>query len=636
LFNNGHIICKIRRILLETAFEKARKGLELNGKFAYGAMPAPIADSWRRCVRLGLDPSSKPEEAVVSHTDLNQRRDKLGLVMQLARPELELLSAQIAGPNFLLAFADSDGVILDRIVDEEFRNSNCGRSIIPGSIWSEAIRGTNALGLSLHSGVPCNVTGPEHFFSKEGQVSCLSAPIFDSSGQLIGLIDASSEVTVRQYHTLALVNLAAQNVENRLFVDDHRGHQIIQFHPRQEYLQTQNVGMIAFNQEGEITGANRRTGELLTGLKLSSTPKYEDVFMGQFRALISRICKGEVVQIKDWLHSGYFARLRLTHNAKSALTKTQFFLPAEPIYHIRPATQSSITGRVFKDETLRYNLRLGKKSAQQGLPVLILGAKGTGKNTIAEELHEQLHADQNFIMVDCSTVDVNSVESQLIAQMKSLPDTSTATPDTIDLNKGGTLYLDRVDLLPTDIAPMLNTLLNRVMQRRSPLLSEGEWIILSSAHTDGVKKVAQGPHNQLIKRLSGFSLFLPNLNHRSDFQHLCSTMLAMISPQHSLSNCAIEALQKSSSINNLSDLDWSIRTLATQHNEGIIRTEGIVRILGHHEFEVTPCPRCSGQMAKEVQCLEIKKMIRECSGNIALAARQLGVSRNTVYAHSID
>ena len=91
----------------------------------------------------------------------------------------------------------------------------------------------------------------------------------------------------------------------------------------------------------------------------------------------------------------------------------------------------------------------------------------------------------------------------------------------------------------------------------------------------------------------------------------------------------------SSAINNLSDLDWSVRTLATQHHEGIIRTEGVVRILGHHEFEIASCSRCSGQIAKEVQCLEIKKMIRECSGNIALAARQLGVSRNTVYAHSI-
>ena len=207
---------------MQTAFEKARKGLELNGKFAYGAMPSSIADSWKRCIRHGLDPISKPEECVVSHTDLQQRRNKLDLVMRLARPELELLSAQIAGPNFLLAFADSDGVILDRIVDNEFSQSNCGKSIIPGSIWSEEIRGTNALGLALHSGVPCNVTGPEHFFSNEGRVSCLSAPIFDSGGELIGLIDASSEVTVRQYHTLALVNLAAQNVENRLFVDDHR------------------------------------------------------------------------------------------------------------------------------------------------------------------------------------------------------------------------------------------------------------------------------------------------------------------------------------------------------------------------------------------------------------------------------
>jgi hypothetical protein len=67
LFISGHINFQLRRIILETAFEKARNGLELNGKFAYGAMPAPIADSWRRCIRLGLDPSSKPEESVVSH-----------------------------------------------------------------------------------------------------------------------------------------------------------------------------------------------------------------------------------------------------------------------------------------------------------------------------------------------------------------------------------------------------------------------------------------------------------------------------------------------------------------------------------------------------------------------------------------
>ncbi len=383
---------------------------------------------------------------------------------------------------------------------------------------------------------------------------------------------------MRQYHTLALVNLAAQKVENRLFVDDHRADHIIQLHPRQEYLQNQNVAMITFNQNGQITGANRRTGELLTGLKLTSTPKYEDVFMGQFYLLIDRICKGEVVQIKDWLHSAYFARLRLTHTTNSKLIQSQVFLPTEPIYNLQKVTEDFALGRVFKDEALRHNLRLGKKSAQQSLPVMIIGGPGSGKNTLAEELHDQLHPKQNFIMLDCATVNLDSVETQLIAQMKPKSDGSSPADDKIDLSKGGTLYLDRVDLLTADVAPILNTLLNRVMQRRAPLLSDREWVILSSVQTDEDKKLADGPLTQLKNRLSGFSLFLPKLRHRSDFQHLCSAMLMTMSPQNTLSLNTKATLKESSTIDNLSDLDWSIRTLASQHHEGIIRTEGIKQI----------------------------------------------------------
>lgn len=621
---------------METAFEKARHSLEIGGKFAYGAVPESIADSWRRCIRLGLDPVSKPEECIVSHTDLYQRRDKLDLLMRLVRPELELLSAQISGSNFLVAFADHDGVVLDQILDEEFRGSNCGKSIIPGSIWREEIRGTNALGLVLQTGLSSNVTGREHFFAREGRVSCLSAPIFDSSGQLIGLLDASSEVAARQHHTLALVNLAAQNVENRLFVEDHRGDHIIQFHPRQEYLQTQNVGMIAFSQDGSITGANRRTGELLTGMKLTNSPKFHDVFKGQFLPLIDRICKGEVVQIMDWLQAGYFARLRLTHAAKNKLTNSQVFLPSDPIYLLPKVADNSNTGRVFKDEALRYNLRLGKKSAQQSLPVMIIGGLGTGKNTTAEEIHDQLHPQQNFVLVDCASVNLDSVENQLIAQMKSKVDGGKLKHDKIDLNQGGTLYLDRVDLLPIDIVPSLNALINRVMRRRNLFLGEGEWIILSSIQITGSEEITQeGPFGELLKRLAGFSLFLPKLKNRSDFRHLSCAMIATISPQHSLSNDAVKSLKQVAAINNLSDLDESIRTLAIQHHEGVIRAEGVTRILGQRRLTLSACEKCLGHMVKEVKCCEIRKVMKECSGNVALAARQLGVSRNTVYTHTM-
>ncbi|MDO7564973.1 MAG: hypothetical protein MUR45_00130, partial [OM182 bacterium] len=115
----------------------------------------------------------------------------------------------------------------------------------------------------------------------------------------------------------------------------------------------------------------------------------------------------------------------------------------------------------------------------------------------------------------------------------------------------------------------------------------------------------------------------------------CCAMLATISPQHSLSSNAVEALKGIAAIDNLSDLDWSVRTLAIQHHEGVIRTEGVTRILGQRQLDVAACSSCTGHMVKEVKCLEIRKVMRECNGNVALASRQLGVSRNTVYAHAI-
>ena len=108
------------------------------------------------------------------------------------------------------------------------------------------------------------------------------------------------------------------------------------------------------------------------------------------------------------------------------------------------------------------------------------------------------------------------------------------------------------------------------------------------------------PLGDLCKRLAGFSLYLPKLRNRSDFRLLCCAMLATISPQHSLSSNAVEALKGIAAIDNLSDLDWSVRTLAIQHHEGVIRTEGVTRILGQRQLDVAACSGCKGHMVKEV------------------------------------
>jgi len=80
-----------------------------------GSRLAPeIHASWLRCSTAGMTLDLVPDIPVVADADLRRRRDRAGLVRQLALAELETLSQQIAGSNFLLAFGDRDGVILDR------------------------------------------------------------------------------------------------------------------------------------------------------------------------------------------------------------------------------------------------------------------------------------------------------------------------------------------------------------------------------------------------------------------------------------------------------------------------------------------------------------------------------------------
>jgi len=191
---------------------KSRSDLEEVGIVNQSTLPSVIANSWQRTLNIGLDPLSNPKNYVVSNTDLHHRTEKLDSVMRFIRPELELLSTQMAGPNFLIGAADADGVVLDVIIDEEF--SSC----MPlGSIWAENIRGTNGFGTAIFTGKSCLVSGQEHFFKSDAGLSCMAAPIFDSVGKLVAAIDISSEVTTHLVHTTALANIAAQNVEDQIF-----------------------------------------------------------------------------------------------------------------------------------------------------------------------------------------------------------------------------------------------------------------------------------------------------------------------------------------------------------------------------------------------------------------------------------
>ncbi len=127
-------------------------------------MGKEISDSWSRCIAEGLNPFQDPKHSVISSIELKKIKEKNGALRKIVLPELELLYSQIAGTNFMVAYSDENGLVLDTMYDKTCLQTDVGKTVIPGSIWAEKICGTNGLGLSVELKKPTIVSGKEHFF----------------------------------------------------------------------------------------------------------------------------------------------------------------------------------------------------------------------------------------------------------------------------------------------------------------------------------------------------------------------------------------------------------------------------------------------------------------------------------------
>ena len=298
-----------------------------------------IADSWVRCFEQGLRPNSNPFDSVLNQKELNQIQEKYRHIRGYVAPELELLYSQIAGSNFMVAFANNDGVVLDTIYDNQFLNSRASKVVIPGSVWLEKYRGTNGLGLSLQTKSPTIVAGGEHFFTSHGGLSCFASPIFDHNQNIVGVLDASTDTSTRQDHTLALVKLSAKSVEQKIFLNNFRHTNVYSFHPRSEYLQTNSIGLIAVNEAGGIEGVNSNARIMLSGVYTDDIRDFYNIFTTPFNNIAHEMNIDKTVQVKDWLGSTVFMKLfQKQQTSSSNLKKSSPATSFKPCSNCRGST----------------------------------------------------------------------------------------------------------------------------------------------------------------------------------------------------------------------------------------------------------------------------------------------------------
>ena len=494
--------------------------------------PAPnhdaiVRDSWSRCRDFGLTHQSQPAFGQAAPGEVSALLDSQHFLVQTTHQEvLPYYENILANSNCLIMLADNQGQLLQSWGDRRFVEPSQAAGFTPGAWWQERYSGTNAIGTALACGQAVHIQRDEHFLKANRFMTGSASPIFDASRQMIGVLDVSSDSYLPPAHTLGMVKMMSQSVENRLilnlFKDDYFQ---LSFNTSLDNLDSQWAGLLVFDEAGQIVSANRRADSLL-GVGLSRV-NIESLFDTPLHQLLS-----QPENLPFALRAaGRYRFHGLLKRPRKPRIQPRDFRPQTP--QVQPQAGFTLANINLGDPRVDKAVRQAERLVEKDIPILIQGETGAGKEVFVKALHNaSSRAGQPLIAVNCAAIPAELVESELFGYEKGAF-TGANQKGSIGLIRKahkGTLFLDEVGDMPLAVQARLL----RVLQERSVQpLGGGEPYpvdirLVSATNRPLRQDVDAGLFRaDLYYRISGLNLELPPLRERTDkaalFQRVWST-----------------------------------------------------------------------------------------------------------------
>ncbi len=178
----------------------------------------PIVASWRRSVAAGVDPSGVRIAPVVADADETSARWEIHPLAEMAPLIRSCLAASADESRHLIVVSDANGVLLWVEGNALLRmRAADSMNFAEGALWSEGGAGTNAIGTALAAEHAVQVFASEHFNEIVQSWTCAAAPVHDpDTGQVIGVIDLTGEMSTVHPHSMAVATATAQAVQAQL------------------------------------------------------------------------------------------------------------------------------------------------------------------------------------------------------------------------------------------------------------------------------------------------------------------------------------------------------------------------------------------------------------------------------------
>ncbi|MFL9929207.1 sigma-54-dependent Fis family transcriptional regulator [Paraburkholderia sp. RL18-103-BIB-C] len=501
-----------------------------------------VAQSWARCINeFQLDPSRFVTPPVLTQYELSARREALGDLIACSKLEMTTLYQQLADPELAVVLVDSGGVIVHQVSSVPFAEAVADDGFRVGALWSEREAGTNGMGTCLAERDCIAVCQHEHFYPRYTSLTCSAAPIFDDSGEIAGVLDVTSRSKLLQQHSLVLVGMSSQMIENRLLDARYRHANMIHFHSRPEFVGTLHGGKLAVADDSTVLAANRSALFQLGFRSLSELRgrRIEEAFNASLEDMIARSIRGSFHPVTVYSANAtnrFFLVAQTPQNSAGRVTRVLVTDSAArgsaPDKRAPSPKLDEIAHLEFGDPRMASQIQLAARVIQRKIPIVLRGQTGTGKEVFAQALHSiSPHADGPFVPVNCASLPENLIESELFGYRAGAftgAQREGRRGKIVQAN-GGTLFLDEIGDMPL----VLQARLLRVIEEHevTPLGAETtvkvNFQLISASHRNLLELVHNGQFREdLYYRLKGVELNLPALRDRLDKLPLIHHLLA--------------------------------------------------------------------------------------------------------------
>ncbi|MDG3087849.1 dihydroxyacetone kinase operon transcriptional regulator DhaR [Vibrio hannami] len=486
-----------------------------------------LKEVWDRCKRRQRYDHWPPLSYAKGVTLASLKRNKSYLI-DVAIPVIEDICEFLEDSCSALLITDETGCTLGLCASEEMRELLRPYGIYEGVYWREATMGNNAITSAISLAQATKTVGHEHFKQPLHQFASYAAPIFNSQGNILGTVALIMPYELASPTSQGLVYSAAKEIASNMYAE----HCLTESnqHLSEVYVLLEGVeeGVLAWDTQGVVHYLNKKGSTLLDLESNKALGNKVDSLIHLPQKVRHAIeSKQELEMFETTVESNQklislLMSLRLVKDEQNHVHS--YIVLMHPIEHIRQLVHHhsgnlahlTFDDLVFNSDGMQKVLRLAKHAAKGRGSVLLRGEEGLGKADLAQAIHNASERrDKAFIAINCQAIPHVSMIAEFLG---SDADSDNPFPSKFELANGGTLFLDHIEYLTSEVqAALLHLLKTGLVNRLDHTVVPVDIRIIATSGSDLTQYVDEKRFGrQLMYELQSFDIEIPPLRERAE------------------------------------------------------------------------------------------------------------------------